>query len=206
MPECSYCDAEFPDEAAYHEHLRDVHADDLDRIDRRRVGLDGAGDDDGPPVVLYAVLVGGVALALVGVYLVAGGSGSGGSGPGGSAAASPHSLGSVHYHGAIQVTIDGQTLDFSRDRYQLRNDYFHFEGGNGDRWHVHGQGVTLGYAMGTLGIDIQDGGDAVTFGNATYRDSDAGTSVTVTVNGEAVDPSTYVLQEGDRVRVVVETA
>ena len=200
MPECSYCDAEFPDEAAYHEHLRTEHADDLDRIDRKRAGLDVADEDDSPPVALYAVLVGGVALALVGVYLVAGGGGgSGGSGAG------PHSLGSVHYHGSIQVTIAGQTLDFSRSGYQLQNDYFHFEGGNGDRWHVHGQGVTLGYAMETLGIDLSDGGDTLTFDGTTYRDSESGTTVTVTVNGEPVAPSEYVLQEGDSVRIFVET-
>jgi sulfur carrier protein ThiS len=201
MPECSYCDAEFADEAAYREHLRDAHADDLDRIDRKRAGLDGS-DEDGPPLALYAVLVGGVLLALVGVYLVAGGSSPGSNG---SAAAAPHDLGSVHYHGTIQVTIDGQSLDFSRDRYQKLDRHFHFESNEGERWHVHGQGVTLEYAMGTLGIDVREGGDVVAFDGTTYRDGDAGTSVSVTVNGEPVTPSEYVLQKGDRVRIVVET-
>ncbi len=198
MPECSYCDAEFADEAAYLEHLRDAHDDDLDRIDQKRTGLDEP-EADGPPVALYAVLVGGVALALVGVYLVAGGSGSGGS------AGGPTDLGAVHYHGAIQVTIDGQPLDFSRERYQLQDDYFHFEGGNGDRWHVHGRGVTLAYAMETVGIELRDGGDTLAFDGTTYRDGDSGTNVSVTVNGESVAPGEYVLQEGDTVRIVAET-
>lgn len=202
MPECSYCDAAFDDEAAYREHLRAAHADELDRIDRKRVGLDESGSD-GPPIALYAVLVGGVLIALVGVYLVAGGS----SGPSGSsaAAASPHDLGAVHYHGTIEVTVDGRTLDFSQRRYQLRDRYFHFENGSANPWHVHGRGVTLAYAMETVGIELRDGGDVVAFDGTTYRDGDSGTTVSVTVNGEQVTPSTYVLQQGDHVRIVVET-
>jgi hypothetical protein len=202
MPDCSYCDAAFPDEASYREHLRAEHADELDRIDRKRAGLD-RDDGDGPPVVLYAVLVGGVALALVGVYLVASGSPTASGESGG--VTTPHDYGAVHVHGTIEVSIDGQTVDFGRQRYQMQDRNFHFEEDNANPWHVHARGVTLAYAMETVGIELGGGGDTLAFDGTTYRDGDDGTSVSVTVNGEPVNPSEYVLQDGDTVRIVVRT-
>lgn len=114
----------------------------------------------------------------------------------------PYDLGSVHHHGTMDVVVNGERVDFSRSRYQLQADPFHFEGGEGTRWHVHARGVTLAYAMDTLGIDVT--ASTVTYRDTTYRDSDPNTTVTVTVNGEPVTPSDHVLREGDRVRVVVD--
>lgn len=202
MPDCSYCDAAFADEASYREHLRAEHVDELDRIDRKRAGLDDDGDE-GPPVVLYAVLVGGVLLALVGAYLVAGGAPGSNAGSGGET--TPHDYGAVHVHGTIEVVIDGQAVDFSRPRYQMQDRNFHFEEDRANPWHVHARGVTLAYAMETVGIELRDGGDTLAFDGTTYRDGDDGTTVSVTVNGEPVNPSEYVLREGDHVRIVVET-
>lgn len=47
--------------------------------------------------------------------------------------------------------------------------------------------------------------ETVTYRGTTYRDSNPGTTVTVEVNGEPVNPRTYVLEEGDRVQISVET-
>jgi len=99
--------------------------------------------------------------------------------------------------------IDGERIDFSQSEYQVVDRRFHFEGGDGERWHVHATDVTLGYGMGTLGINID--GNNVTFDGTTYSDSDPNTDVTVEVNGQSVDASRYVLKEGDRVRIAVET-
>lgn len=63
--------------------------------------------------------------------------------------------------------------------------------------------VTLGYTMTTLGIDVTN--STVTYQGTTYRDSAPNTTVTVTVNGQPVTPSEYVLQQGDRVKIVVES-
>ena len=89
---------------------------------------------------------------------------------------------------------------------------FDFEGGDGQVWHGHAQRVTLEWAMSSLGIEVTT--NAVTFEGTTYRDSDPQYAVSVTVNGEPVDPGAYVLQgapeaqnagrEGDRIRIVVE--
>ncbi|WP_101294257.1 hypothetical protein [Halegenticoccus soli] len=108
-----------------------------------------------------------------------------------------------HVHGTIEFVVDGETVDFSRDEYQGRDAYFHFEDGDGSYWHAHTWAMTIEYAMGTLpGITVQDG--ALTYGGESYSDSDAGTTVTVEVNGEPVNPEEYFLKDGDHVRIVAE--
>ncbi|MDH5020303.1 C2H2-type zinc finger protein [Halobacterium rubrum] len=203
VPDCRYCEAEFDDEDAYLDHLVADHADDLGTIDQRRVA--GRTDDnsglDVPtgPLVIGLVVLGGVAVIVAAWVTTTGGGGSTGSVD---AAVQPTDLRTVHYHGTIEVVIAGDQVDFSRDRYQLQSEAFHFEGGGGTRWHVHARQVTLEYAMATLDIDVTT--DTVTYDGTTYRDADSGTDVTVAVNGESVQPSEYVLQEGDRITVRIE--
>ena len=197
MPECAYCGETIEGEAAYHDHLRSAHADELGPIDRRRVG----GTDDGRDLPTGPLAIGVVLLAsavVVGyvIFLPGGGGGAPGDGP--------TNLWGVHYHGTIEVVIDGEGFDFSRDRWQLRADAFHFEGNEGNRWHGHAEDVTLAWAMDTLGIRVT--ASTVTYDGTTYDDADPGTDVTVSVDGEPVDPATYVLEEGDAIRIVVEVA
>jgi sulfur carrier protein ThiS len=195
MPECDYCDRSFDDEAGYHEHLRNEHAQELGPIDQRRVATDdGAGGLPTGPLALGLVLL--IAAGVVGYLVFLPGSG------GGSSEGEPTDLGAVHYHGTMEVVIDGQRVDFSRSQYQLQADAFHFEANEGRRWHAHARGVTLAWAMESLGIPVT--AETVTFEGRTYDDSDPDTTVTIRVNGEPVTPSSYVLQRGDRVRIVVE--
>lgn len=198
MEECDYCDDTFPDERRYLQHLESEHYNELGRIDRRRV--DGPADDDTTPLSTYLLFGGLVVVVLAAMYfaLTAGNSADGSDGP--------YAQGSVHDHGPIEVTIDGQTLDFSQPQYQYentQNPHFHFEGGDGDQWHVHSQGVTLAYAMQTLGIEVTT--NTVTFDGTTYDDSVDGERVVVEVNGESVTPGDYILQDEDTVRIVAES-
>ena len=200
MAECEHCGASFDDEEAYVRHLRDEHADDLGPIESRRVAeLESGGG--GRDAVVYGVGLGALALGGLLAYLLffSGGAGTTGTNGGGG----PTDVGSVHYHGGINVTIGGQQLDFSRQRFQLQDNAFHFERGNGERWHVHAKHVTLAYAMQTLGIDVTNG--TVAYDGTTYGD-DPNESVAVTVNGEPVTPSEYVLQQGDRVRIAANAS
>lgn len=201
MPECRHCNASFEEDDAYAEHLQAEHADDLGAIDRRRIEAHTSNRDWSVPtgaLVLGLVLAAGVAILGLAWVTFAGGE----SGGPVDAERQPSAVGSVHYHGTIEMSVNGEQVDFARERYQFQDDAFHFESGRGTRWHAHAEGVTLEYAMGTLGIEVTE--DSVTFEGTTYRDSDQGVSVTITVNGEQVTPSEYVLQEGDRVRIVVE--
>lgn len=205
MPGCDYCGETFADESAYLSHLREAHEAELGPIDRRRAFRDtasGSGMSTGP-IVLAGVVV--VVATVIGYTAFVGGDdgefqSTGGGQPG---LRTPSALGSVHVHGTIEMTIDGEAIDFSRDRYQLRADAFHFEGHEGDRWHVHARHVTLAWAMGTLGIEVTE--SSVAFDGRTYRDGTAGVSVIVEVDGEPVSPRSYVLREGDHIRITVET-
>lgn len=208
MPDCDYCGESFGGEDAYLDHLAAEHEGELGPIDRRRVeSSDGGGGGllaglSAGPVALVLVLV----LAGGAVAYVTFGVGGGGS-PG-----EPYDYGTVHKHGTINVTINGQTLDFRKSKYQMQDRAFHFEGGNGRLWHVHARGVTLAYAMETLGINVT--ANSVTFEGTTYRDDDPEWEVVVEVNGESVDPDEYVLQgaseanyqQGDHIRIVVRQA
>jgi hypothetical protein len=197
MPDCDYCGASFGDESAYHDHLRGEHLDELGPIDRRLVG---EGDDGGLPVgagPLALVAVVGLAAAVVGyVVFFTGGSSASGVGPAGSA----------HYHGTMEVAVLGESVDFSRSEYQFgqgsQNRSFHFEAGDGTQWHAHATGVTLDFAMESLGFDVTR--DSFTYQGTTYEDGE-GYDVTIRVNGRSVGPD-YVLAEGDDVTVRVTEA
>jgi sulfur carrier protein ThiS len=197
MPDCSYCTQSFDTEDAYRDHLAETHTDEMGRIDRRRVSdrLDSEEQRLSAGLIVGAIL--GVLLIGGGAYvLFTGGTGSGGATASGG---QPSALGSIHIHGSMVMTVDGERIDFSKEKYQVQDRYFHFEGGNGDRWHVHGKGVTLQYGMQTLGINVTN--NSVTFNGTTYRDGNPNTSVTVAVNGEPVNPATYVLKDGDSIRI-----
>lgn len=217
MPTCDYCEKAFPGEEAYLDHLAAAHQNELGRIDSHRVRRYREARTSG--VSRIAVAVGAVvALALLvgGGYALAGGTavfesggdapfqgGDGGDGSAEAAAApTPHDLRSVHYHGTIEVIVDGQRVDFSRDGYQHRERFFHFEGGEGRQWHGHARGITFETAMATLGIGVTE--NSVTYGGTTYAD-DENARVSVTVNGDVVTPRTYPLQKGDDIRIVVES-
>jgi len=215
MPECDYCEETFEDERSHLEHLGTDHEEELGAIDRRRVD-EAVGDDDGGlptgPLVLGVVL--GVSVLIGGYVVFAGGSGGGGTVNGIAVAQTPGAVSeAAHEHGTIRMTVDGERVDFGDPEYQRPREFgaFHFEGGDGRVWHKHASGVTLEYAMATLGIEVS--AEAVTVDGETYRDSDPGTNVSVTVDGEPVDPATYELEGasaadaagGDTIRIAVTT-
>jgi len=201
MPDCDYCKESFGDEDTYLQHLKSEHKGELSRIDQRRVS--GGDSDDsgglpvGPIVIGLSIVIG---LGMMGAVIFVSGGGDG----------EPDAYGTAHDHGTIEMSVMGEAVDFSQDRYQLRADRFHFEGGNGDVWHAHATGVTLEWAMSTLGIELTE--NSVTYQGTTYSDDDPNTNVTVAVNGESVDPGSYVLQgapdtspqDGDQVQIIVE--
>jgi hypothetical protein len=215
MRDCPHCSASFEadDEVAYLEHLRDEHPDEFGSVDRRRLDQLGGDGDDG--VSSTALLLGGLTVVVVGIVVFVT-FGLGGSSPddGVAAARTPSNVGGAHYHGTMEMVVLDDRVDFSQQEYQLQANAFHFEGGDGRVWHGHAEGVTLEWAMASLGIEVTE--SSVTFEGTTYRDSDPEYIVSVTVDGEPVDPATYVLKgasdagaaesQGDHVRIVVSEA
>lgn len=213
MPDCDYCADSFDSEEAYLEHLRSTHEGELSRIDQRRVDdLESDGSNvaaiAGPLVIAAVFLLAGAAVAAI--FFQSG------------AADEPHSHGSAHEHGTMEVVIDGQELPLASDRRYAQADRgFHFHGDEqqsygANLWHIHAQDVTLQYALGSLGIDVNDDGTELTFDGRTYDAEDPGTEIRIEVDGEPVEPGDYYLEgvgptedaaagEGDDVRVVVET-
>lgn len=205
MAECDYCGRAFEEEEGLLEHMREEHRGELGRIDQRRVA-DLEGDDSelptGPLAIAFIVFASAAVVAFV---IFSGGGGS---------SAAPADVGqtpygTAHEHGIMEVVILGEQVDFSQSEYQVQDGDFHFESNNGRVWHTHAEGVTIEYALSTLGIDVTE--NSTTFDGTTYEDG-AEYNVSVTVDGEPVDPRTYVLEgtsadnaaQGDHVRVVVE--
>jgi hypothetical protein len=215
MVECDYCGQSFDGAEAYLRHLRDAHEGELGPIDSRRVEATfGGGDEDATDIGSY--VLGGLGLLTVAVVAFVLASAAGvaipfvGSDEG--TPREPGSPGTAHEHGTIEVVIDGNQLDFSKDRFQNRARCFHFERGRGRVWHTHCDGVTLGWALSTLGIDASQ--TTLTYEGTAYRESE-GWNVSITVDGERVNVDEYVLggaepldaaERGDHVRVVVERA
>lgn len=208
MTDCSYCSESFEEEDAYLDHLKAAHEGELGPIDKRRVG----GESE-RSFVTRTLLLGIIAVlpVLLLVYVLFFMGATGGNGSLSDPEIQPTGVTTVHDHGTINVTIAGQTVDFGRSEYQRAAQYdaFHFEGGDGDVWHVHAQRVTLEYAFWTLGIGVST--DTVRYDGETYSDG-VNATITVEVNGEPVDPTEYVLSgasdpvnadQGDHITIVV---
>jgi sulfur carrier protein ThiS len=112
----------------------------------------------------------------------------------------------LHAHGTMAVEVNGQPLDVGRDERTAatHDSHFHFEGGHGQRWHANSWSVTLAYALSTLEA-VEVDGEGITYAGTTYAADDADAPVTVTVNGDPVDPTDYYLKDGDSIRVEIRT-
>ena len=110
-----------------------------------------------------------------------------------------YSSGHPHAHGSFEATIEGEDINFSRDRYTMNDEYFHFHGDeNAGRWHAHSMNLTASYAISSfVGFNVTNG--SVTFNETTYD----GNQTTVRVNDQPVDPDSYVLKDGDDLELVV---
>lgn len=230
MTDCEHCSESFEDDAAYLRHLDDEHPGEMGPIERRK--LDELGGTDGGPSM--PLLVGGIAvvallLAVVLYTLTTGGSGANSDlGELGPAPDPPHDLGpagndevyrpygidSVHSHGPINVNVDGKQIDFTQAEFQHPGEIyaFHFESRE-PRYHIHAKGVTLEYALEATAFGVTN--TSFSYDGVVYREgSDAqapdgwevvtGATVVYEVNGQAVAPETYLLEDGDEITVRVE--
>ncbi len=70
-------------------------------------------------------------------------------------------------------------------------------------WASRSTDVTVAGALAATGVDL--GVDTLTYNGTTYDDTEADTSVEVRVDGEPVDPTTYTLENDDRVWIYVSS-
>ncbi len=129
---CKHCEKEFTSQPALEMHVNAKHA----------VPVQPKGEN---PLAKHkwTLIAAGIALIILwGAWTLYVGAVSG-SGVG--------AVGSTHIHMDIKVYIDGAPVNFGDRKYQLRAQQVHFEGGDGDVFHVHATGVTVGYLFETLG-------------------------------------------------------
>jgi molybdopterin converting factor small subunit len=225
MQECDHCGATFDDEDAYLSHLAAEHREQLGRIEEKRVESHEADQGGGRTQLYLSVAAVAVIAALaafgIGTLFTGGGGGdtiaasaqnaqspmAGGGdvpAPAQDQVALPQNPGATHDHGPMTVEIDGEQLDFSRDRFQVQDDYFHFEPGDlpSNYYHLHAQRITLEYGLETLGIGVTN--STLSYNGTVYDDDDPNQRVVYRVNGEEVNPELYKLSEGDEVTVIAE--
>lgn len=113
-------------------------------------------------------------------------------------------LGSAHNHAVFAVKLDGQAIDFSQDRYQVRstgNQYIHVENGDGTTLHRHSTKVPFGEFLKSVNMDIRDGCFFRDDGRQFCEDQDKQLRFyrNSTELGSVMD---YVVQENDRLLII----
>lgn len=195
---CPYCsDSVAEDE--YVTHLERAHGDELHGLDRRLVDerKRASAPRNFKPYVLGTIVLVLFAVAYLAIFVTP-------SPVANAAVQQPATDAQTHIHGDIVVQYDDTVVDFDDAQYIEQDGCFHFHANDAaEQWHVHCEDVTLEYAMMTLGMDVSD--DTLVVDGERFTTDDDGTTVSVTVDGEPVDPEQYVLQDGDDVRIVVET-
>ncbi|WP_049941808.1 hypothetical protein [Haloterrigena turkmenica] len=115
--------------------------------------------------------------------------------------------------GDIAVVIDGEPIDLSADRFQsehVENDSIEFHlHEDTDDWFMEGEEpVTF-----AEGIDLlphfayaqRDGAHVVTIDGTTYDGSESGTELVFLVDDDPIDPTDYVVSDGDDLRLEITT-
>ncbi len=110
----------------------------------------------------------------------------------------PGEPGTAHTHLYFAISVDGERIDLSQERYQLADRRTHFENGDGEILHVHAEDVTVRYTLKTLGIGLNE--TCITTGETRCANSTR--DLRVYVDGEVLeDPLTYVPRQDDSVMV-----
>lgn len=206
MVDCDYCGESFPDatedDDEFLDHLASEHADEVSRIDERRLETQWSGDLEearGPNYRFSALQIGGIVTAgvfVVGVFAVvmAGGLGSGSS--------SQVDGGWVYEQGTINVTVDGEPVELyergDSDRFYVQED--------GETWRMNvpaEQRLNVSEALSRLNIQANE--SAVRIDGEEYRASQSSVEIRLSVNGDTATFDTE-LQQGDTVNLTVRTA
>ena len=113
--------------------------------------------------------------------------------------------GSTHLHADFKVYILGNPLNFNSPRYQVMEDLTHVESNDGDVLHVHVTGMTLGYFLGSLGLELTDECITLDTGNEYCNLGKATLKVYLKNQDSAWDqlysPADYVINDLDKILV-----
>ncbi|MBI5697849.1 MAG: protein-disulfide isomerase [Thaumarchaeota archaeon] len=147
---------------------------------------------------VLAVIVAIIGSASYHYYEVLSNTGSAMSGPPGAG-----KLGDEHEHAGILVRVFGDKFDFSKQDFQVKSPYIHFEGQDGDTIHRHASNVPLGFLFQSIKIGLSD--ECFIFPDKKPEHTfctDEDYSLKFYVNHEKKDSiKDYVLNEDDRILI-----
>ena len=115
--------------------------------------------------------------------------------------------------GELGVVVDGEPIDLSADRFQAEHAEnesiaFHLHEDD-DYWYMEGEEpVTFAEGIDLLphfAYERRDDAHVVTIDDTEYDGGESGTELTFLVDGDAVDPTDYVVSDGDELRLEIET-
>lgn len=110
-------------------------------------------------------------------------------------------IGSAHEHAAFAVKINGEKLDFSQPKYQVRSQYIHVENNDGNTLHRHATGVPVGEFFRSLGMNVSD--SCFTLENKTNYCSNGNSNLEFYINGNKTNSiANYVFNDDDRILIV----
>jgi hypothetical protein len=110
-------------------------------------------------------------------------------------------LGSAHEHAVFEVRIDGDPIDFSQPRYQVRSQYLHVENGDGTTLHRHSTHVPIGEFFRSVGMSVET--DCFVSDNGSRFCEDETNQLRYFVNGaERSSITDYILEENDRILII----
>lgn len=117
----------------------------------------------------------------------------------------------VEASGTIDVTVDGEPVDLTADRFQAEyadeSIRFHFHDGD-EQWYMEGERVTFAEGIDLLprfGYERDGDAHVVTVDGTTYDAGDADVEVAFRVDGEAVDPVEHDVRDGEHLVVEITT-
>ncbi|MBI4399237.1 hypothetical protein HY570_00670 [Candidatus Micrarchaeota archaeon] len=113
--------------------------------------------------------------------------------------------GSQHVHADLRVVLDGQTLNLSQGKYMstssnIRSSFVHLHNYHGNIIHVHASGVTLGYFLKSINLELSN--DCFKTDENQLYCNNGTKSLAVYVNGKVENnPRNYVIKDLDRILI-----
>src|SRR3989338_2351159 len=155
MPKCETCGKEFNTEDGLNSHQADKHG--MSSHEKKEVKKQQGeqkkeevhGKAKRKKIKRYALVAIVIIAVVTGGYFLLGSTSSNNLG-----SVNLGSVGSTHTHQDFKMYVNGQMVDFSQQKYQLRSNLVHFEESNGNVIHTHATGMTVGYMLGTLNIEM----------------------------------------------------
>ncbi len=179
MFECEICKKRFLSKEALNQHKAEKHPPEKKEEKPKK---------DHTNIVLLAfvgVLAAGVIYAILNL--------------GSSSSTALGAVGSEHTHMDIQTYVDAAPVNFNLPQYQLQSSYVHFEGGQGGVVHKHATGVTIGFMLSTLKMDLSK--DCLSMNGVKYC-SQGDKTLKVFVNGKQIEqPEKYEMENLDKILV-----